>query len=135
MRKRYLLLSIIYSVFIFWISIQPITMETPELFPYQDKIIHTFLYMLLAGIIAIGLVRADERHTLIKIGCISVMVPFIYGIFIEICQIFVPTRSFELLDIFANLCGAVIGTMVILLLSLLFNKWILRQRAFSKIKM
>jgi len=37
----------------------------------------------------------------------------------EVCQKFVPTRSFEIFDLFANLMGSVIGTTLVSLTSFL----------------
>jgi len=113
LNKKYLFISVIYALFVFWASIQPITSETTELFPYQDKVVHAFLYTVFAIIIAIGMVRNEKGYNPKIVIILSIIIPFIYGALMEVCQNFVPTRSFEIFDLFANLIGSVIGTTLV----------------------
>ena len=119
MNRKYLFISIVYALFVFWVSIQPITREATELFPYQDKVVHAFLYTVFAIIIAIGMVRNEKGYNSKKVIILSIIIPFVYGALMEVCQKFVPTRSFEIFDLFANLMGSVIGTTLVSLTSFL----------------
>jgi len=119
LNRKYLFISIVYALFVFWVSIQPITREATELFPYQDKVVHAFLYTVFAIIIAIGMVRNEKGYNSKKVIILSIIIPFVYGALMEVCQKFVPTRSFEIFDLFANLMGSVIGTTLVSLTSFL----------------
>lgn len=122
MKIRYLIITIIYAMFIFWISIQPITQITPDWFPYQDKVFHAILYGILSALVFVGLIRSEQRYSNRTIGYISVCISFVYGFFIEICQIFVPTRSFDLFDSLANLIGSLISVILVMCFSFIISK-------------
>ncbi|HOV33477.1 MAG TPA: VanZ family protein [Candidatus Hydrogenedens sp.] len=122
MNRKYLFISIVYALFVFWVSIQPITKETTELFPYQDKVVHAFLYMIFAIIIATGMVRNENGYNPKMVIILSIIIPFIYSALLEVCQKFVPTRSFEMFDLFANLIGSVIGITLVSLTTFLIKE-------------
>ncbi len=97
-------------MFILWISIQPVPENAKELFPYQDKVVHFILYSLLAIITYLTLQRSKTDYTSATLCTIPILVASIYGGFIEVCQIFVPTRSFDANDILVNCFGGAIGS-------------------------
>ncbi len=127
MRKKYLFITIVYAIFVFWLSIQPITEPTPDLFPYQDKVVHIFLYTILSLLIALGMGKNDEPYLTKIIFTLSVITSFSYGFFIEICQIFVPTRSFEVWDLLANLIGSITGVILATGFSFIISKLFSKQ--------
>jgi len=112
LNKKYLTITVIYAIFVFYLSVQPITEETPEWFPYQDKVFHVMLYAIFSFILAIGMRQGKKQYLVKTVFYMSFVISFIYGFFIEICQIFVPTRSFEVLDITANSIGSILGVTV-----------------------
>lgn len=126
MRRKYLFITILYAIFVFWLSIQPIIEPTPDLFPYQDKVVHIFLYTILSLLITLGMIRNDKQYLTKIIPALSIIISFFYGFFIEICQIFVPTRSFEVWDLLANLIGSITGVILatgfLFIISTLFSK-------------
>lgn len=127
MKIRYLIITIIYAMFIFWISIQPITQITPDWFPYQDKVFHAILYGILSALVFVGLIRSEQRYSNRTIAYISVCISFVYGFFIEICQIFVPTRSFDLFDSLANLIGSLISVIFVMCFSFIISKLFVKR--------
>lgn len=122
MNKKYLIITIAYAVFVLWISIQPITQETPEWFPYQDKVVHIILYTILSNFLTLGMIQSEKQYVMKVIFSFCVLTSFSYGLFIEICQIFVPTRSFEVLDLLANLTGSLIGVILIISISFIISE-------------
>ena len=70
-------------------------------FPYMDKLIHFFAFFILsvATLFAFQVTRIFQ--------CILLIICF--GICIEVIQYFIPYRSFEILDIIADIIGALIG--------------------------
>ncbi len=112
MGKKYLIIVIVYAFFVFWLSIQPITEEIPDKFPYQDKVLHIGLYAILSGILALGMIRSEKEYLSITIVSMSIFISTLYGFFLEVCQIFVPTRSFDWLDVVANFIGSLFGVIL-----------------------
>lgn len=110
MNKIPFFISLIYAVFLLWISIQPIYQPPPELFPWQDKVVHTMLYTIFA--ILLSLTWKNEIWNTSPFLAISYTIGIVstYGLLLEICQIFIPTRSFEWIDIGANILGGAVGT-------------------------
>lgn len=128
MNTKYLIITIIYAVFIFWLSIQPITQITPDWFPYQDKVFHAILYGILSTLISVGILQSEQRYSKKTICYISVGVTFIYGFFIEVCQIFVPTRSFDLFDSIANLIGSLMSVILVMSISFIISKLFVTEK-------
>ncbi|MGV1099671.1 VanZ family protein [Thiovibrio sp. JS02] len=71
----------------------------------SDKLIHTAGYFLFY--LSTDLAFAQDRLRLNKL-----LLLFAYSMLIEICQYFIPSRSFSLLDLMANLAGLLLGLTV-----------------------
>ena len=69
--------------------------------PYLDKLIHFLAFFILS----VGTLYAFRVTQIFQ--CILFIV--CYGIFIEVIQYFIPYRSFEILDIIADIIGALVG--------------------------
>ena len=97
------LLTISLYVFVLIFAIIP-TSGGAALIPYQDKFLHALIFIFLS----IFTLRAFEyaRPSYAFFFLIS------FGLFIEITQYFIPYRSFEFLDLFADIIGALIGFKV-----------------------
>ena len=92
-------------------------------FKFQDKLIHTFMYVALAFFLFYDTYSAYKPKSGGKLLLsIILLFPTIYGGFIEIIQdAFFPPRTAEWLDWAADIVGSVIGFM--LALFLLRKKW------------
>ena len=77
-----------------------------------DKLVHFFTFFILALLIGRTLLLKGKTFDCIVLGFWLVLVPFLYGLFIEFCQIFIATRSFSGLDILANLGGTATALFV-----------------------
>ena len=84
---------------------------TPRLSAGQlDKLAHLCEYLLFAWC----LVQATRASRFSRVTCVSValMVPVLYGAFLEGVQSVLPYRSAEFLDVVANTVGTVLGLWV-----------------------
>ena len=74
----------------------------------QDKLAHAVVYLVLTFFLGWGYYRKGSRggrHLLT-----SAVVSSLYGVGVELLQFsFFPHRHFELLDIFANIIGSLLG--------------------------
>lgn len=100
------LITIAYAGFIFYLSIMP--SDQPPLFPYSDKVFHAGMYCILAFLMFWS-IHNTARKGWRRWGLASVAAAILYGAAIEICQLYMPTRSAEFSDAISNSIGAVIG--------------------------
>ncbi len=100
----------IYSFLIIVFSILPVKVPPRLLFPFQDKITHGLMYCLLSFLA----VNTFSRNKINYSKACGLFFAFSLGLFIEIGQYFLPFRSFELGDIFANFTGSILGCLLII---------------------
>ena len=97
-------LTIILYLFVFIFAIFPISDSGVQI-PYQDKLLHILVFFFLS----ISTLIAFENLTLSNAFFLLAS----FGLFIEIAQFFIPFRSFEFLDLIADIIGALIGFKVV----------------------
>lgn len=90
----------------------------PEI-PYLDKLLHAGAYALLSALFF----RAYRQTTRFKdklylIAILSILSSTLYGISDEFHQYFVPYRSADVMDAFADFSGSMFGAYVYLRLGL-----------------
>lgn len=113
MKARYLAATFLWCAIIFWLSSQS---EPPKatwwLFeiPGIDKVAHAGIYGILAGLVALGIRQLNEGVRRDVLFAVPVGFAILYGLSDEIHQIFVPHRTFELLDLLADGLGALVMT-------------------------
>ena len=92
------------------LAIQEIDLQSSSVI--SDKFLHfsCFFYLALVGWLARILHKELSLYVIV----------LAYGILIEIVQIYIPYRSFEFLDIFADLTGIIAATFLINLLKDLY---------------
>ena len=109
MKARYFAAALLWCAIIFWLSSQS---EPPKatwwLFeiPGIDKIAHAGIYGILAGLVALGIRLSYEGVRRDVLFAVPVGSAILYGMSDEIHQIFVPYRTFDLLDLLADGLGA-----------------------------
>jgi len=117
---RFLWPSVLWSIFIFVLSLLP-GEELPAVDIFQiDKLVHFFFFSVLMILTSYGIYKTsyfpkDSRHPAV-IGCAYSLT---LGILIEIGQLYVPGRSFSYADMLANSIGAGIGYLFFVFL----RKW------------
>lgn len=109
---KFLIVLIVYMAFVFWLSIKPVPENAKDLFPYQDKVVHFVLYSLLATIAYLVFQKSTVEYKRLTLWFLPVVLVLIYGWAIEVCQLYVPTRSFEVNDIIVNCFGGIAGSTV-----------------------
>jgi VanZ family protein len=125
-RWPWIALTFAYCAYIFYLSSQPdLGFERPEWmdWPHSDKLAHFGMYGGLGGLVALGLWRSNPvglPPRQLFLG--PVLFAALYGLSDEIHQIFVPERTFDLLDLLADAAGA---TMI----AGVFTHWTVRRRA------
>ncbi len=109
MPRRYVLAMVLYCTGIFYISSISDPPGTVYSFPGQDKAAHFAVYAGLAAIASFGIRRSPGERA---VGWVQLGVPLalagLYGLSNEIHQCFVPGRSFEFLDLSADVLGALV---------------------------
>ena len=108
---RYWFPLIIYCIFIFIQSSFPSIESVPEL-PYIDKLLHFFAYAVLGAFFLRAYKTLRVRNNLKLLIILSVLSSSLYGISDEIHQHFVPYRSFEYVDILADVLGSLFGVFI-----------------------
>lgn len=99
---------IIWLIFVFILSVYPL--EGGASLPYADKFLHFFIYAITAALFFNTFVG---KMGLWRALVISFLLSFAYGLFAEIVQIFVPSRSFSVMDLVANGLGVFAYSMIV----------------------
>ncbi len=102
---------LIYCLLIFIQSSYPSIKSVPEL-PYIDKVLHFFAYALLGALFLRALKTTRIKNKLKLVLILSVLLSSLYGISDEIHQYFVPHRDADLMDILADMLGAIMGVYI-----------------------
>ncbi len=113
MRKLLICFYVLYVLNITYFSLTPIEHKISE--SIWDKAAHLIAYLLLVIIIKIVHIRFSY-FTCVVICCC-------YSFIIECIQYFIPNRMFDILDMLANVLGAILGIIIYYLIS---------EKCFSK---
>lgn len=106
LRLPFAVLAILYCAAIFYSSAQPDPPKPKFIFPGADKVVHTILYAGLAAALALSIDRRDGQPHKGLLFAAPWLLATLYGLSDEVHQIFVPQRTFELLDLAADTLGA-----------------------------
>jgi len=77
--------------------------------PHIDKLAHLGIYTGLGILCIRAYARTMSFMSLALLAFFAVLTTIAYGITDEIHQMFVPLRSFEISDLFFDLCGGMLG--------------------------
>ncbi|KHE93883.1 MAG: VanZ family protein [Candidatus Scalindua rubra] len=102
MRKLIICFYVLYVLVITYFSLTPIAHKISE--SIWDKTAHFIAYLIL--VIFIRMVHVRFNYLTCIITCFS------YSFIIECIQYFVPNRMFDILDMLANVLGAVLGAII-----------------------
>ena len=106
-RSGFLLAALSWAGLIFYLSSQP-SIETPALFPGQDKLFHLIAFGIL-GFLAMGARQASgQDHSTGQVWQV-VFAVMLYGILDEVHQYFVPGRHADVYDVLADASGGLLG--------------------------
>tara|TARA_B100000959_G_scaffold764_1_gene753 strand:- start:1614 stop:1985 length:372 start_codon:yes stop_codon:yes gene_type:complete len=104
MKQQYLIKSaaLIWLITILYFSLKPeVEIPISLRIEYIDKLLHIAAYGLATILALLAYKNVNQK--------VSVILLFGLGFFIEIMQLFVVNRHFELTDLLANLCGIVLS--------------------------
>ncbi len=108
-------IAVIWALIILAISVIP-GADLPSLSIWEpDKVMHAFVYCVLTFLLFFSLSKspAKRSHKIIIAAGLCIL----YGFIIELIQLVLPTRSFDMLDALANSIGCVLAMAVILVIS------------------
>ena len=111
---RYLVLSIAWVFFTFYLLIIYSHKESSTIsFPFLDKVVHFILFFIQSILITNTLYEYSDRNNRI-ILIASIILLLLFGLIIEIQQIYLPYRTFEIMDLIANFLGVLSGSFVVI---------------------
>ena len=111
---RYLVLSIAWVFFTFYLLIIYSHKESSTIsFPFLDKVVHFILFFIQSILITNTLYEYSDRNNRI-ILIASIILILLFGLIIEIQQIYLPYRTFEIMDLIANFLGVLFGSFVVI---------------------
>ncbi len=85
--------------------------------PNLDKVVHAFFHFVLTLLWFLFFQKQMKAKSVFKPLYSAVLFSFFYGIGIEIMQgLFTDTRSADVLDVLANITGAILASVAILVL-------------------
>jgi len=113
---------IIWIIIIFILSSVPgnnIPKIAPFKIPHLDKIVHFIMYFTLQFLVLVEYYKNyTQKYSLANAVFVSVMFSVLYGVTMEILQfLFFINRTGSFYDILANSTGAIIGSLIAILLS------------------
>lgn len=111
--------AVLYMALIWAISSLSLPDLSIDRFPFRDKGIHAVEYFVLGFLVAHAALRTWPERPRARIAAVALLVTCGWGVLDEIHQAFVPGRSSDLLDVVADLVGALAGTTARLALSAL----------------
>jgi len=106
-RFLFLTLAITWAGVIFYLSSQP-SIDTPSLFPGQDKLFHMIAFGVLGFFLMGGMKARSNGYRTGQFWLVVVLVT-LYGLSDEFHQYFVPGRNADIFDVLADAAGALLG--------------------------
>ena len=100
-----------YMAVLFGLSSLSTIPSPPGQFTYYD--VHLVAYAGLASVTARALARGRLRNVTWRVVCGAVAISSLYGVTDEYHQLFVPGRSFDVLDMLADALGSIVGASAV----------------------
>lgn len=114
---KYNSFGIIWALTIAFLSLVGVETTANISFMAIDKVIHLVMYAVLTLMFIVGFhkqyqIRVFKYNPLIWATSVTAL----YGVLLEFIQYFLPHRSFDYQDMFANVIGTFIGWLVFLII-------------------
>ena len=110
----YLLCSIFWFIIIMYLIIFYKSNTNIITYPYSDKIIHFILFFVQSMFITKTYIARNFKSDKLMPKIIFYFLIFCFSV--ELIQIYLPYRSFELLDLTSNLIGSISGAFFVFFL-------------------
>ena len=101
----------VFAFFIFLGSVVPADVSMGITVSNFDKILHFFVYAIFAVLIS-GTLKTKFNAGITKIVLFTLISSVGYGILIELVQKVLPYREAEILDVYCNSLGALLGIII-----------------------
>ncbi len=99
-----------WMALIFWLSSQPEPGAlSPVRFETEDLAAHLLLYIVLGSLLWRATRSGNQRPPGVRPACWALGIGWAYGIFDEVHQAFVPTRTPQLQDVMIDGVGTAVG--------------------------
>ena len=106
----YLSLSAAWFLLIIYLMVFYRAKASSLSFSYSDKLIHFILFFVQSFLITKSYFL---KNKILNLSVFKILVPFIFFcIIIEVAQIFIPYRNFELFDLLTNIFGSILGSII-----------------------
>ena len=113
LKKKYLVLSfaLAYTIVLLYLTLgNPVELDMPIKFEFQDKVYHFIAYLGFACIWSYFSVISKFEKGILK----AFRATLIFGVILEIIQEWInPMRTFDILDLVANCFGVILGTIIV----------------------
>ena len=111
---RYLTLSIAWGgVIVYLLIIYSPKLGLPSSFPFLDKVVHFILFFIQSIFITNTIYEYRNRNNRILL-IVSIIFLLLLGVIIEIQQIYLPYRTFDIMDLISNFVGVFSGSFFII---------------------
>ena len=111
---RYLTLSIVWGgVIVYLLIIYSPKFGLPTSFPFLDKVVHFILFFIQSIFITNTIYEYRNRNNRILL-IVSIIFLLLLGVIIEIQQIYLPYRTFDIMDLISNFVGVFSGSFFII---------------------
>ena len=111
---RYLTLSIAWGgVIVYLLIIYSPKLGLPSFFLFLDKLVHFILFLIQSILITNTIYEYRNRNNRI-LFIVSIIFLLLLGVIIEIQQIYLPYRRFEIMDLISNFVGVFSGSFFII---------------------
>jgi VanZ family protein len=84
--------------------------------PFWDKGVHFLVYAGLGVLFLVPLAMARLKNVTFRVALKAIALSTVYGIFDELHQSFTPDRSPDVRDLFADVLGATLGVVCVMVL-------------------
>ena len=106
MKPKYVALVLLYGAGLFYLMVSPRPVEHPPDIPGINQIAHFVLFAGMAGVVTLGMARSNIETDRRLLFLAPLAGATLYGLFLEVVQLYVPGRSFEWGDVLVNFLGA-----------------------------
>ena len=110
----YFLFSVIWFIVIIYLTIFYRSTSNVISFPYSDKIVHFILFFVQSTFITKTYIARNFKSDKLMTKIIFYLLFFCFSV--EFIQIYLPYRSFELLDLISNIIGSLSGAFFVFFL-------------------
>lgn len=119
MRKTFFLFSALFwtAVILFFCLVKSSDLPAVEIL-YLDKVVHAFFHFVFTTLWFLFFKNKLNNSSIFRPLAIAFVFSFFLGIAVELMQqFFTDTRSADIVDELANLCGATLSVVVVILLN------------------